>query len=41
MAACSDLEKIEQPSPWRLEQARDEGRTAHSRELANFVLAVS
>ncbi len=41
MAGNSDLEKMEQPSQRRLEQARDEGRIAHSRELPIFALAVS
>jgi flagellar biosynthetic protein FlhB len=36
MAEESDLEKTESPSPRRLEQAREEGRAPHSRELATF-----
>lgn len=36
MAEESDLEKTESPSPRRLEQAREEGRAPHSRELASF-----
>jgi len=41
MAGNSALEKMEQPSQWRLEQARDEGRIARSRELRIFALEVS
>ncbi|MDE3012000.1 MAG: flagellar type III secretion system protein FlhB [Pseudomonadota bacterium] len=36
MAEDSDLEKTESPSPRRLEQAREDGRAPHSRELASF-----
>lgn len=38
MADESDLEKTEQPSPRRLEKAREEGQVARSRELVTFVL---
>ena len=36
MAEESDLEKTEQPSQRRLDQAREEGQVARSRELATF-----
>jgi flagellar biosynthetic protein FlhB len=36
MAEDSDLEKTEQPSQRRLDQAREEGQTARSRELSTF-----
>lgn len=38
MADESDLEKTEQPSPRRLEKAREDGQVARSRELVTFVL---
>ncbi|GAB3630456.1 flagellar biosynthesis protein FlhB [Pandoraea terrae] len=38
MAEESDLEKTEPASPRRLEQAREEGQVARSRELATFAL---
>lgn len=38
MAEDSDLEKTESASPRRLEQAREEGQVARSRELATFAL---
>ncbi|MHB1123420.1 MAG: flagellar biosynthesis protein FlhB [Ramlibacter sp.] len=41
MADESDLEKTEQPSPRRLEKAREEGQVARSRELVTFVLLAS
>lgn len=37
MAEDSDLEKTEQPSERRLQQARDEGQVARSRELSTFM----
>ncbi|MBL8481362.1 MAG: flagellar type III secretion system protein FlhB [Rhodocyclaceae bacterium] len=41
MAEESDLERTEEPSQRRLEQAREEGQVPHSRELSTFmVLAV-
>ncbi|MEY2633936.1 MAG: hypothetical protein RIR00_2590 [Pseudomonadota bacterium] len=42
MAEDSDLERTEQPSSRRLEQAREQGQVPHSRELGTFlVLLVS
>ncbi len=42
MAEDSDLEKTEEPTGRRLEQAREQGQVPHSRELGTFlVLAVS
>lgn len=38
MAEESDLEKTEQPSPRRLEKAREDGQVARSRELVTFLL---
>lgn len=38
MAEDSDLEKTESASPRRLEQAREDGQIARSRELATFAL---
>lgn len=38
MAEESDLEKTEQPSPRRLEKAREEGQVARSREWVTFAL---
>ncbi|MDP1679442.1 MAG: EscU/YscU/HrcU family type III secretion system export apparatus switch protein, partial [Candidatus Nitrotoga sp.] len=36
MSEDSDLEKTEQPSQRRLDQAREEGQAARSRELSTF-----
>jgi flagellar biosynthesis protein FlhB len=41
MAEDSDLEKTEQPSQRRLEQAREKGQVARSRELSTFVVLVA
>lgn len=41
MAEESDLEKTEQPSPRRLEKAREEGQVARSREWVTFALLAS
>ncbi|MDR1889122.1 MAG: flagellar type III secretion system protein FlhB [Zoogloeaceae bacterium] len=38
MADGSDLEKTEQPTGRRIEQAREEGQVPHSRELGSFLL---
>jgi flagellar biosynthetic protein FlhB len=38
MADDSDLEKTEQPSPRRLEKAREEGQVARSREWVTFAM---
>ncbi|MBL8471865.1 MAG: flagellar type III secretion system protein FlhB [Rhodocyclaceae bacterium] len=38
MAEESDLERTEQPSPRRLEQAREDGQVPHSRELSTFMV---
>lgn len=40
MADDSDLEKTEQPSARRLEQAREEGQVPQSRELSTFLVLV-
>ncbi|MFN3985950.1 MAG: flagellar biosynthesis protein FlhB [Rhodocyclaceae bacterium] len=40
MAEESDLEKTEQPSPRRLEQAREEGQVPQSRELSTFLVLI-
>lgn len=40
MAEDSDLEKTEQPSGRRLEQAREEGQVPQSRELSTFLVLV-
>ncbi|HRD35448.1 MAG TPA: flagellar biosynthesis protein FlhB [Rhodocyclaceae bacterium] len=40
MAEDSDLEKTEQPSARRLEQAREEGQVPQSRELSTFLVLV-
>ena len=37
VAEDSDLEKTEQPSERRLQQARDDGQVARSRELSTFM----
>jgi flagellar biosynthetic protein FlhB len=41
MAEDSDLEKTEQPSQRRLEQAREEGQVARSRELSTFAVLMA
>ena len=41
MAEDSDLEKTEQPSQRRLEQAREEGQVARSRELSTFAVLLA
>ena len=41
MAEESDLEKTEDPSPRRLEQAREEGQVPQSRELSTFLVTVT
>lgn len=41
MAEESDLEKTEQPSPRRLEQAREEGQVPQSRELSTFFVLIA
>jgi flagellar biosynthetic protein FlhB len=41
MAEDSDLEKTEQPSQRRLDQAREEGQVARSRELSTFTVLVA
>lgn len=41
MADDSDLEKTEQPSQRRLEQAREEGQVARSRELTTFAVLLT
>lgn len=41
MAEDSDLEKTEQPSERRLEQAREEGQIARSRELTTFAMMLA
>lgn len=41
MAEDSDLEKTEQPSQRRLDQAREEGQVARSRELSTFTLLMA
>lgn len=41
MAEDSDLEKTEEPSSRRLEQAREEGQVPQSRELAAFLVMAS
>ncbi len=38
MAEDSDLEKTEEPSERRLEQAREKGQVPHSRELSTFLV---
>ncbi|MDX9698830.1 MAG: flagellar biosynthesis protein FlhB [Rhodocyclaceae bacterium] len=40
MAEESDLEKTEQPSQRRLEQAREEGQVPQSRELSTFLVLI-
>lgn len=41
MAEDSDLEKTEQPSSRRLEQAREEGQVPQSRELSTFLVLIA
>ncbi|CAI06484.1 Flagellar biosynthetic protein flhB [Aromatoleum aromaticum EbN1] len=41
MAEDSDLEKTEQASPRRLEQAREEGQVPQSRELSTFLVLIT
>jgi flagellar biosynthetic protein FlhB len=41
MAEDSDLEKTEQPSQRRLDQAREEGQVARSRELSTFAVLLA
>ncbi|MCL2020970.1 MAG: flagellar biosynthesis protein FlhB [Betaproteobacteria bacterium] len=40
MAEGSDLEKTEQPTGRRIEQARGEGQVPHSRELGSFLVLI-
>lgn len=40
MAEESDLEKTEEPSGRRIEQAREQGQVPHSRELATFLVLI-
>ncbi|MDR0233561.1 MAG: flagellar type III secretion system protein FlhB [Zoogloeaceae bacterium] len=40
MAEGSDLEKTEQPTGRRIDQARGEGQVPHSRELASFLVLI-
>ena len=40
MAEESDLEKTEEPTGRRLEQAREQGQVPHSRELASFLVLI-
>lgn len=41
MAEDSDLEKTEQPSQRRLDQAREKGQVARSRELSTFIVLLA
>lgn len=41
MAEESDLERTEQPTPRRLEQAREEGQVPQSRELSTFLVVMT
>ena len=41
MAEDSDLERTEEPTGRRLEQAREEGQVPHSRELSSFLVLLS
>ena len=41
MAEDSDLEKTEQPSQRRLDQARKKGQVARSRELSTFAVLLA
>jgi hypothetical protein len=38
MAEDSDLEKTEEPTGRRIEQAREQGQVPHSRELGTFLV---
>lgn len=40
MAEDSDLEKTEEPTGRRIEQAREQGQVPHSRELSTFLVLV-
>lgn len=40
MAEDSDLEKTEEPTGRRIDQAREEGQVAHSRELGTFLILI-
>ena len=40
MAEDSDLEKTEEPSSRRIEQAREKGQVPHSRELGTFLVTI-
>lgn len=40
MAEDSDLEKTEEPSSRRIEQAREKGQVPHSRELGTFLILI-
>ena len=41
MAEESDLEKTEQPTGRRLEQAQEKGQVPHSRELGTFLVLIT
>ena len=41
MAEESDLEKTEEPTGRRLEQAREKGQVPHSRELGTFLVLIT
>ena len=41
MAEDSDLERTEEPTPRRIEQAREQGQVPHSRELGTFLVLIS
>jgi flagellar biosynthesis protein FlhB len=41
MAEDSDLERTEQPTGRRLDQAREEGQVPHSRELSSFLVLIA
>ena len=41
MAEDSDLEKSEDATPKRLEQAREEGQVPQSRELSTFLITMT
>ena len=40
MAEDSDLEKTEEPTSRRIEQAREKGQVPHSRELSTFLVLI-
>lgn len=40
MAEDSDLEKTEDPTSRRIEQAREQGQVPHSRELGTFLVLI-